>query len=152
MPPYALLVAAVVPALIVIGSKFSTDALTKIISFAALGIYIGFQMVVLAALRARLKGWMPAGSSRSARWGMPVNVGRPGLRRAGDGQHGVAAHAGRALVRQLDRRAVGRGRVGVGLVYMVLARPYEHSEAISGDAVHGMFGQPSDASGAGHER
>ncbi|CAM5252764.1 Oxygen-dependent choline dehydrogenase [Streptomyces violarus] len=28
-----------------------------------LGIYGSFQMVVLAALRARLKGWKPAGSS-----------------------------------------------------------------------------------------
>jgi hypothetical protein len=42
--------------------------------------------------------------------------------------------------------------VGVGAVYMVLARPYEHSEAISGDAVHGTLGQPPEPSGAGHER
>jgi len=34
VPPYALLVAALIPAIIVIGAKFSTDALTKIISFA----------------------------------------------------------------------------------------------------------------------
>ena len=32
-------------------------------------------MVVLAALRARIKGWVPAGKYRLGRWAMPVNVG-----------------------------------------------------------------------------
>ena len=32
-------------------------------------------MVVLAALRARIKGWVPTGKYRLARWAMPVNVG-----------------------------------------------------------------------------
>lgn len=75
VPPYALIVAALVPALVVLGSKVSTDAVTKIISFAALGIYIAFQMVVLAALRARLKGWVPSGSYTLGKWGLPVNIG-----------------------------------------------------------------------------
>ena len=74
VPPYALAVAAVVPALIVIGSKVSEDAIFKIISFAALGIYIAFQMVVLAALRARLRGWVPSGKYSLGAWGLPVNV------------------------------------------------------------------------------
>lgn len=74
IPPYALLLAAIVPAIIVLGSKLSTDALTKIVSFAALGIYIGFQMVVLAALRARLKGWKPSGKYQLGKWGLPVNI------------------------------------------------------------------------------
>jgi amino acid transporter len=74
VPPYALAVSAAVPTLIVVGSIVSQDALTKIISFAALGIYIGFQMVVLAALRARLRGWVPAGRFTLGRWGLPVTV------------------------------------------------------------------------------
>ena len=74
VPPYALIVAAAVPAVIIIGSKFSTDALTKIVSFAALGIYIAFQMVVLAALRARSKGWTPSGKYRLGAWAWPVNL------------------------------------------------------------------------------
>lgn len=74
VPPYALLVAAVVPAVIVAGSYYSTDAIAKIISFAALGIYMAFQMVVLAALRARLKGWEPSGKYRLGTWGLPVNI------------------------------------------------------------------------------
>lgn len=74
VPPYALLLAATVPSLIIIGSKVSADALTKIISFAALGIYLAFMMVVLAALRARLRGWSPTGKFTLGRWGLPVNI------------------------------------------------------------------------------
>lgn len=74
VPPYALLVGAVVPAVVVLLSRFSTEAITKIVSFAVLGIYLGFQMVVLAALRARLTGWRPAGQFTLGRWGMLVNV------------------------------------------------------------------------------
>lgn len=74
VPPYALLLAAIVPAVIIIGSKVSTDALTKIISFAALGIYMGFMMVVLAALRARLRGWKPSGKFTLGRWGLGINI------------------------------------------------------------------------------
>ena len=152
VPPYAMLVGALVPAVIVLGSVFSTKALTSIISFATLGIYLGFHMVTFAALRARLKGWVPSGPFSLGRWGLLVNVAAL--------TYGVLAMVNMAWPRTPDApwydnwlvalsAAVG---VGVGAVYMVLARPYEHSEAISGDAVHGMFGQPSDASGAGHER
>jgi amino acid transporter len=117
VPPYALLVAAAVPALIIFGSKFSTDAITKIISFAAFGIYLAFQMVVFAALRARLKGWVPSGKYTLGKWGVAVNSGSTGLRRHRDDQHGVAADARCSVVRQLDRGAVGlggcRNRTGV---------------------------------------
>ncbi len=74
VPPYALLLSAIIPAVIVIGSYFSTNAVVKIISFAALGIYIAFQMVVLAALRARLRGWVPTGKYQLGVWGLPVNI------------------------------------------------------------------------------
>ena len=74
VPPYSLLVAALFPAVVVVGSKISEDALVAIISFAAMGMYLGFQMVVLAALRARLKGWRPAGKFSLGAWGLPVNV------------------------------------------------------------------------------
>ena len=75
VPPYALLAAVVIPAVLIVGSIYSTDALTKLISFGAVGIYIAFQMVVLAALRARIKGWVPTGKYQLGRWAMPVNVG-----------------------------------------------------------------------------
>jgi amino acid transporter len=152
VPPYAMLVGALVPAVIVLGSVFSTKALTSIISFATLGIYLGFHMVTFAALRARLKGWVPSGPFSLGRWGLLVNVAAL--------TYGVLAMVNMAWPRTPDApwydnwlvalsAAVG---VGVGVVYMVLARPYEHSEAISGDAVHGTFGQPAESPGAGHER
>jgi amino acid transporter len=74
VPPYSLLVAALFPAAVVLASKLSADALVAIISFAAMGMYLGFQMVVLAALRARLRGWKPAGKFVLGRWAIPVNV------------------------------------------------------------------------------
>jgi amino acid transporter len=124
VPPYALLLAAVIPALIVISAKFSTDALTKIISFAALGIYIAFAMVVLAALRARLKGW-----------GMPVTVLAI--------IYQIIAMANLAWPRTPDASFVDNYIVaisalvviGIGLVYMVIAKPYDKGEAPHGDAI-----------------
>ena len=135
VPPYAMAVAAAVPAVIVLGSVFSTKALTSIISFATLGIYLGFQMVVFAALRARLKGWVPSGPFTLGRWGMPVTVAAL--------TYGVLAMINMAWPRTPDApwydnwlvalsAAVG---VGVGAIYMVIAKPYTRSEAISADAI-----------------
>ena len=135
VPPYAMAVAAAVPALVVLGSVFSTKALTSIISFATLGIYLGFQMVVLAALRARLKGWRPSGPFSLGHWGMAVNVAALG--------YGVLAMVNMAWPRTPDlpwydnwlvalSAVIG---VGVGLVYMAVAKPYLRSDAMSGDAI-----------------
>lgn len=135
VPPYALLVAAIVPAVIVLGSKFSTDAITKIISFAALGIYIGFQMVVLAALRARLKGWVPSGKYTLGRWGLPVNLIALG--------YGVVAMVNMAWPRTpdapwYDNWIVALSAViviGVGLVYMTVHPLHDRSDAPYDDAI-----------------
>ncbi|MGK0741598.1 APC family permease [Leucobacter sp. Z1108] len=74
VPVAAILVAGIVPALITFIALFSEDGLFKIVSFATAGIYIGFQMVVLAALRARVKGWKPKGEFTMGRWGTLVNI------------------------------------------------------------------------------
>ncbi|PWV58853.1 APC family permease [Plasticicumulans acidivorans] len=74
VPPYALLVACVLPMGMVVLSLLSESALLKMVSWASLGIYIAFQMVVLAALRARLRGWQPSGAFRLGAWGLPVNL------------------------------------------------------------------------------
>jgi amino acid transporter len=74
LPSAALIACGVLPAIVVLIGFAKQDALTQIISFAAIGIYIAFQMVVIAALRARLKGWVPAGAFRLGAWGTPVNV------------------------------------------------------------------------------
>ena len=110
VPPYSMVIAASVPALIVLGSMISEKALTSIVSFAILGIYLGFQMVVLAALRARLKGWVPSGTFTLGRWGLPVTIAAL--------TYGVLTMINIAwprtpdarLVRQLPRRALGDRR------------------------------------------
>ena len=135
IPPYALLVAAVVPGLLVLGSKLSTDALTKIVSFAALGIYIGFQMVVLAALRARLKGWRPSGKYQLGRWGLAINVGAL--------LWGVAAMVNLCWPRTpgaawYDNYIVLVSAIvviGAGAIYLITARPHLRGDTPHGDAI-----------------
>ncbi|TXI65894.1 APC family permease [Mycolicibacterium mageritense] len=135
VPPYALVLAAIVPAVIVIGSKVSTDAITKIISFAAFGIYLGFQMVVLAALRARLKGWVPSGKYQLGSWGLAVNIAAL--------VYGVTAMINMAWPRTpdapwYDNWIVALSAavvVGIGLVYMVIHPLHDRSTAPYGDAI-----------------
>src|SRR5205823_5709428 len=74
MSPWSVAVAFVVPSAIILATYNSPTALTKIIDFATVGIYIGFQLVVLAALIARTRGWNPAGAFTLGGWGLPVNI------------------------------------------------------------------------------
>ncbi|MEH7502991.1 amino acid permease [Neobacillus drentensis] len=135
IPPYALLLAAFAPAIIVLGSKVSTDAITKIVSFAALGIYLGFQMVVLAALRARLKGWKPSGKYQLGKWGLPVNIGAL--------VYGIIAMINMCWPRTPDAPwydnyivlVSGVVVVVTGLLYMMFHRSYGHSNMPFNDAI-----------------
>ncbi|MEJ7705947.1 MAG: amino acid permease [Nocardioidaceae bacterium] len=135
IPPYALMLAGVVPALITVGSLVSTEALTKLASFAILGIYLAFQMVVLAALRARLKGWKPSGRYQLGRFGLPVNIAAL--------VYGVAAMVNICWPRTprapwYDNYIVllsGAVVVGAGLLYMFSTHHYGRSDAKAGDAV-----------------
>ncbi|MBB2893797.1 APC family permease [Flexivirga oryzae] len=135
VPPYALVLAALVPALIIIGSKISADALTKIISFASLGIYLGFMMVVLAALRARLRGWKPSGKFTMGRWGLAVNIAAF--------TYQVLAAINMAWPRTPDVPWYDNWIVllsacvviAIGLAYMLAAKPYARRDDIAhGDA------------------
>ncbi len=74
VPANALIVMGAIPAVIALSALWLQDAIATIISFAAVGIYISFQMVVLAALIARAKGWRPSGPFTLAGWGWLVNV------------------------------------------------------------------------------
>jgi amino acid transporter len=145
MSPTSVIVAFVLPAAIVLISWISTDALTKIIAFATVGIYVGFQLVVLAALRARLRGWKPAGPFSLGHWGMLANV--LGL------AYGVAA-----IVNLVWPRTPGTPWydnyivlvsllvvAGVGAVYGLVLRPYAKGDAPAGDAVPSS-GEPTLAS------
>ncbi len=135
IPPYAMIVAAILPAIIVLVSIISADALVKIISFATLGIYLGFQMVVLAALRARALGWQPAGAFRLGAWAWPVNVGAL--------VYGILAMINIGWPRTpdvpwYDNAIVVLGTavvIGLGLLYLVSGTPHERSDAAHGDAI-----------------
>ncbi|MBX6167291.1 MAG: amino acid permease [Thermobispora bispora] len=135
VPPYAVLLAGLVPGAVILLSKFSEDALTKIVSFASLGIYLGFFMVVVAAFRARLLGWRPSGKYRLGAWGMPVNIAAM--------LYQIVAMVTLAWPRTpeapwYDNYIVllsGAVVVGGGLLYMALHRTYGRSEAPYGDAI-----------------
>ncbi|TJY72566.1 amino acid permease [Arthrobacter sp. CAU 1506] len=135
VPPYALLLAGLVPAIIVVGSKVSEDALVTIISFAAMGMYMGFHMVVLASLRAKLKGWKANGSFRLGGWGIPINIAA--LTWGVIGMVNMAwprtPEAGWFVNYLVLISAVGV--VVVGLVYMVWKKPYLKGDAPAGDAI-----------------
>jgi len=74
VPWVALLVAGCVPGAIIAISPFLQDAIATIINFAVAGIYLAFQMVVVAALYARFRGWRPGGQFSLGAWGLPVNI------------------------------------------------------------------------------
>lgn len=135
VPPYALGLAAVVPALVILGSKVSEDALTKIISFAALGIYLGFQMVVLAALRARLKGWQPSGKFTLGRWALPVNIGALVWGIVGIVNMSWPRTPGAPWYDNYLVLLSGVVVIGVGLLYLVTRKPHLQGDAAAGDAI-----------------
>ena len=61
--------------IVAIAEIISDSALLKVISFAAAGIYIAFQLVVLAALIARRRGWVPTRQVHARPLGLlPVNI------------------------------------------------------------------------------
>jgi amino acid transporter len=136
IPPYALALATLIPAAIIVFSLVSANAVVKLISFAACGIYLGFQMVVLAALRARLKGWKPAGPWTMGMWGLAVNILAL--------TYGIAAMVNMCWPRGgpgtpfIDNYIVVVGLLivlGVGLIYMAIAKPYAHGDQPWSDAI-----------------
>ena len=135
VPPYALLVAIVIPALLIAGSVVSSDALTKLVSFGSAGVYLAFQMVVLAALRARVKGWRPSGKYQLGRWGIAVNAG-------------ALIYGGVAIISICWPRQPGApwydnytvmlmsaAVIGLGALYMLVSDSYTNGDAPAGDAI-----------------
>ncbi|WP_022891471.1 APC family permease [Agromyces subbeticus] len=134
VPTNALIVACTVPALICVLIWLNNDLLVPITAFAVLGIYVAFQMVVLASLRQRIKGWKPAGPFSLGRWGFAINA--------------VALAYGIFAMVLLATPGtsgdvftdfvvlIGLGVVAVtGLLYLFIARPDRKSDAPSGDAI-----------------
>ncbi|MCB5943817.1 APC family permease [Acidocella sp. KAb 2-4] len=134
VPEGSLLIAGLAPAAIVAIGYFLQNALATVLNFAVIGIYLAFQMVVVAALVARARGWQPSGKFRLNGWAWLVNILALG--------YGVAAIINMAWPRTpseawylnwsmpLTVAIIG----GAGLLYMVLGRPYLRGTAPYGDA------------------
>jgi amino acid transporter len=135
VPRNAMIVSCVAPMLITVWLYFKPDSVVAVTAFAVLGIYLCFQMVVLAALRQRIRGWRPGGPWSLGRAGPVINVMAL--------VYGFAAMVLLALPGDPTLGFVERWIVliGLGVVlivgagYMVLARPYGSSEAPEGDAL-----------------
>ena len=135
MTPTALLLAAVLPAGVVLLEIVAPGGVVMFASFAALGIYVAFQMVVLAALRARLKGWRASGPYTLGRAGFIVNVGALLYGASAIfllAQPATSAEAG-IVQNWIVLIGVG-GVVGTGLLYLWIAAPHRRGHSPAGDA------------------
>ncbi|OPX08689.1 APC family permease [Mycobacterium sp. AT1] len=135
VPRNAMVVACIAPMLITVWLYFKPDSVVAVTAFAVLGIYVCFQMVVLAALRQRIKGWRPAGPWTLGPFGLVINV----LALI----YGVAAMVLLAVPGDPSLGFVDRWIVLIGLAvvlvlgggYMLIARPSGSSDAPEGDAI-----------------
>ncbi|MCO4253255.1 APC family permease [Pseudarthrobacter raffinosi] len=137
VPVNALLVINILPVLITTYVFFSPDSLFRIAAFQMVAGYCAFAVVVTAALRARLKGWRPAGPFSLGRWGLTINIAalcylvfgmvvltKPDLSLEAPWYDQWIALIG-FLVVALS-----------GLAYLLVAKPDRASTAPQGDAIH----------------
>ena len=134
VPTNALILSGAVASCILVLGMFFADAVATIVSFAVVGIYAGFQMVVIGALFARARGWAPRGKFQLGAWGWPINIA--GL------VWGIAA------VAIMLRPAAGDlpwyiawsmaltigGIIASGLAYMLIGQPHNRGNSPAGDA------------------
>ena len=134
VPVWALFIAGVIPALIALCGLWLQNAVSTIISFASAGIYMAFQMLILAALFARAAGWKPSGPFTLGRWGWPINI--------------IALVYGiSAIIDMIWPRSphdpwysnygmivTAVAVIVLGAIYMLAAKPYDRGDAPAGDA------------------
>ena len=94
VPVRALVMSGIVAAIIICLGLFFPNAIGVIVASAIIGIYAAFQMIVVGALAARLRGWIPGGKFRLGAWAYAGEHHRAGLWHRRHRRHGVAAHAG----------------------------------------------------------
>lgn len=71
IPPWAVLVVFVVPALV---QLLPSATIARIIDFAVIGNYLAFTSVVVATIIARARGWQPDGKFRLGRLAWPASI------------------------------------------------------------------------------
>jgi amino acid transporter len=105
-----------------------------IVVSAADGIYIAFQMIVLGAVIARIRGWQPSGIFHLGRWGWLVNLAAL--------TYGLLAiinmmwprNAGTPWYNNYGMIVVWISIIVIGILYAALFRPYDRGDAPAGDA------------------
>jgi amino acid transporter len=135
VPVRALVLSGIVAAAIICLGLFFQNAIATIVNSAIIGIYAAFQMIVLGALAARLRGWTPAGQFTLGRWGLPVNVVALA--------YGIGAILDMAWPRtpaapwymNYAMSVTWLAIIGIGGLYMLLAHPYDRGDAPAGDAM-----------------
>lgn len=128
VPPYALLAAAVLPAIVLVISLLSADALLAIISFAAFGIYLAFASVVIASIRARAKGWKPKGEFSMGNAGWVVSIAAL-IYQAFAVYTLVQPVEGENFFQSWMVLIVGVLVVVIGVIYLFAARPHLNAPA-----------------------
>ncbi|HEX3808878.1 MAG TPA: amino acid permease, partial [Rhizomicrobium sp.] len=134
VPVRALVLSGIVAAAIVCLGYFFANAIATIVNSAIIGIYVAFQMIVLGALAARFRGWKPGGQFKLGGWGVPVNIVALA--------YGVGAIVDMAWPRtpaspwyiNCAMSVTWLFIIGLGALYMLAARPYDHGAAPAGDA------------------
>jgi amino acid transporter len=134
VPTRALVLSGIVAAIIICLGLIFQNAIAIIVASAIIGIYAAFQMIVVGALAARLRGWRPAGRFRLGAWAMPVNIVAL--------LYGIGAIVDMAWPRTPDQpwymnysmSVTWLGIVIVGALYMLVGKPYDHGNAPAGDA------------------
>ncbi|NGO06908.1 amino acid permease [Streptomyces sp. HC44] len=136
VPVNALIAANVLPVGLYVFIYFSPDSLLRIAAFQMLAGYFAFQMVVLASMRARRKGWRPAGRFSLGRAGWPVSVSA--LAYGVFAMVLLAKPSGDGSLPFYDRWISLIGFLvvaGTGLTYLLVMKPSRGSSAPEGDAV-----------------
>ncbi|MGP3992037.1 APC family permease [Streptomyces sp. 3N207] len=136
IPVNALIAANVLPFALYVFVYYSPDSLFRIASFQMLAGYFAFQMVVVASLRARAKGWRPAGGFSLGRAGWAVTI--TALAYGIFAMIMLAKPSGDSGLAFYDRWISLIGFLVValsGLIYLLIAKPYRKSDAPEGDAV-----------------
>jgi amino acid transporter len=134
VPTNALLAITTVSVAVIVFIYFYPDALFRVAAFQVIAVYAAFQLVVLASLRMRLRGWNPAGPFKLGKAGVPVTVAAL--------LYGIFSIVVLSLPTGdgpfYDRWIALIGFVvvaGVGLLYLFISKPDTHSTGPQGDAI-----------------